>query len=220
MIAFSDAMAQDAGHRRWALALYDSGRYMRLDAAAQRALNVLRQRTDANDSFSVYGLMNRGRTAMSKRLLKVWGGGPAARCRPSFRFNFKPRVQEPLPWKRSARLACLRVVSRYSVHLRLTKWAVASRVCSPPPTCARLTPSKSVTSRWLQGARLMRIGFVRAPGMAEAAAGEPGGYLDAPRHRAVLCGGPHPARAPAQPAPARCVYAHSACLTTLCPRLV
>lgn len=71
VIAFSDAMAQDAGHHRWALALYDAGRYMRLDAAAQRALNVLRQRTDANDAFSLYGLMNRGRTAMSKRLLKV-----------------------------------------------------------------------------------------------------------------------------------------------------
>lgn len=44
---------------------------MRLDAAAQRALNVLRQRTDANDSFSLYGLLNRGRTAMAKRLLKA-----------------------------------------------------------------------------------------------------------------------------------------------------
>eukprot|EP00884_Botryococcus_braunii_P018503 jgi/Botrbrau1/5336/Bobra.0346s0010.1 len=45
---------------------------MRLDSAAQRALNVMKQRTDANDSFSLYGIMNRGRTAMAKRLLKVW----------------------------------------------------------------------------------------------------------------------------------------------------
>jgi DNA mismatch repair protein MSH2 len=71
VIAFSELMALDSGHRKWALSLYDSGRYMRLDAAAQRALNVLKQRTDANDTFSLYGLMNRGRTTMAKRLLKV-----------------------------------------------------------------------------------------------------------------------------------------------------
>ena len=71
VLAFGEALADGASHGKWALALYDTGRYMRLDAAAQRALNVLRQRTDANDSFSLYGLLNRGRTAMAKRLLKV-----------------------------------------------------------------------------------------------------------------------------------------------------
>ena len=44
---------------------------MRLDSAAQKALNVMKQRTDANDNFSLYGLMSRGRTAMARRLLKV-----------------------------------------------------------------------------------------------------------------------------------------------------
>jgi DNA mismatch repair ATPase MutS len=71
VIAFSEVMAVDSGHGKWGLALYDTGRYMRLDVAAQRALNVMKQRTDANDSFSLYGLMNKGRTAMAKRLLKV-----------------------------------------------------------------------------------------------------------------------------------------------------
>ena len=47
------------------------GRYMRLDAAAHRALNVMPTRLDANNSFSLYGLMSRGRTAMSKRKLKA-----------------------------------------------------------------------------------------------------------------------------------------------------
>ena len=70
-IAFSELMAMDSCHHKWTLALYDTGRYMRLDAAAQRALNVMKQRTDANDTFSLYGLMNRGRTPMAKRLLKV-----------------------------------------------------------------------------------------------------------------------------------------------------
>lgn len=71
MIAFSELMAIDSGHHKWNLSLYDTGRYMRLDAAAQRALNVMKQRTDANDTFSLYGLMNKGRTPMAKRLLKV-----------------------------------------------------------------------------------------------------------------------------------------------------
>jgi DNA mismatch repair protein MSH2 len=48
------------------------GKYMRMDAAALRALNVLRQRQDPNDTFSLYGLMNRARTPMGKRLLLRW----------------------------------------------------------------------------------------------------------------------------------------------------
>ena len=70
-MAFSEVMADSSALGRFSLELYDSGRCMRLDAAAQRALNVMRQRTDANDAFSLYGLMNRARTAMAKRLLKV-----------------------------------------------------------------------------------------------------------------------------------------------------
>ena len=45
---------------------------MRLDSAAQKALNVLKSKTDANDSFSLYGLMDRCATPMGKRLLKTW----------------------------------------------------------------------------------------------------------------------------------------------------
>jgi len=45
---------------------------MRLDAAALRAINVLRDRADASDSFSLYGLMNRARTPMGRRLLLRW----------------------------------------------------------------------------------------------------------------------------------------------------
>ena len=70
-MAFSEVTADSAALGRCHLELYDAGRCMRLDAAAQRALNVMRQRTDANDAFSLYGLMNRARTAMAKRLLKV-----------------------------------------------------------------------------------------------------------------------------------------------------
>lgn len=46
-------------------------RFMRLDAAAVRALNVLPHRLDGAASFSLYGIMARGKTVMGKRLLKV-----------------------------------------------------------------------------------------------------------------------------------------------------
>jgi DNA mismatch repair protein MSH2 len=71
VLEFSDIKSEASSHGKYNLALHDMGRYMRLDSAAQRALNVMKQRTDANDSFSLYGIMNRGRTAMAKRLLKV-----------------------------------------------------------------------------------------------------------------------------------------------------
>ena len=71
VLAFTEVLADRDTHGKYSLALYDSGRYMRIDSAAQRALNVLRSRTDANDNFSLYGLLNRTRTAMGKRLLKA-----------------------------------------------------------------------------------------------------------------------------------------------------
>ena len=71
VLAFSEVMSDYSNLGRFQLSLYDTGRYMRLDSAAQRALNVLKQRTDANDNFSLYGLMNYGRTVMARRLLKV-----------------------------------------------------------------------------------------------------------------------------------------------------
>ncbi len=71
VLAFTEVLADREAHGRYTLELYDSGRYMRLDAAAQRALNVLKARLDANDTFSLYGLLNRGKTPMGKRLCKV-----------------------------------------------------------------------------------------------------------------------------------------------------
>ena len=79
VLAFTEVMADRDMHGKYSLELYDMGRYMRLDAAAQRALNVLKSKTDANDNFSLYGLLNRARTAMGKRLLKArsCGSDPA-----------------------------------------------------------------------------------------------------------------------------------------------
>lgn len=71
VIAFSEVLGDVGNHGKYSLSLYDMGRFMRLDAAAQRALNVMKTKFDANDNFSLYGLMSRARTTMGKRLLKV-----------------------------------------------------------------------------------------------------------------------------------------------------
>ena len=71
VMSTTEVMADSSAHGRFGLELYDSGRYMRLDAAAQRALNVLKSKLDANDNFSLYGLLNRAKTPMGKRLCKV-----------------------------------------------------------------------------------------------------------------------------------------------------
>lgn len=72
LIAFTEILSDDAAHKRYSLELYNTGKYMRIDAAAQRALNILKSRTDAAESFSLYGLMNKAKTPMGKRLLKSW----------------------------------------------------------------------------------------------------------------------------------------------------
>jgi len=79
VIAFAELLADDNNHAKFELGLYDQGRYMRLDSAAQRALNVMPSRLDANSSFSLFGLMARARTAMGKRKLKVWLKQPLVR---------------------------------------------------------------------------------------------------------------------------------------------
>ena len=71
VLSFTEVMADSGNLGHFTLGLHDMGRYMRLDAAAQRALNVMKSRSDANDAFSLYGLMNRCKTVMGKRLLKV-----------------------------------------------------------------------------------------------------------------------------------------------------
>lgn len=48
-------------HGRFRWEAYHPATYMRVDAAAQKALNVLKSKTDANDSFSMYGLMDKVR---------------------------------------------------------------------------------------------------------------------------------------------------------------
>jgi len=71
VLAFSDVMVDPSNFGRFGLCLYNCECFLRMDNAALQALNVMPQRVDVNDSFSLYGLLNRGKTAMSRRLLKV-----------------------------------------------------------------------------------------------------------------------------------------------------
>ena len=71
VLAFSDVMVDPSNFGRFSLSLYNCECFLRMDSAALQALNVMPQRVDVNDSFSLYGLMNRGKTALSRRLLKV-----------------------------------------------------------------------------------------------------------------------------------------------------
>jgi len=72
VLRFSELLADSTNHGRCTLSMYDTGRYMRLDSSALRALNVLPERSDGPSSFSLYGLLNKCRTPMGRRLLMRW----------------------------------------------------------------------------------------------------------------------------------------------------
>lgn len=79
ILGFSELLADSSNHHKFDLVLYDQRTYMRLDAAAQRALNVTptpARQSEGNRShssnFSLLGLMGRARTPMGKRRVKIW----------------------------------------------------------------------------------------------------------------------------------------------------
>lgn len=82
MISFTELAAEGSKQAKFTTSVYDPLAYMRLDSAAQRALNVFPDVAgvgpDASGSagrtsnFSLQALLSRGKTAMSKRLVKVW----------------------------------------------------------------------------------------------------------------------------------------------------
>ena len=50
----------------------DLSQYMRLDQSASAAINLFPQVTDNDKNMSLYGLLNKCKTAMGSRLLKRW----------------------------------------------------------------------------------------------------------------------------------------------------
>jgi|TARA_B110000003_G_C16649906_1_gene533715 DNA mismatch repair protein MSH2 len=83
VIRFSDLFAETIYRGRCTMAMHDIGKYVRLDSSALSALNVLPERRflassasnsapDATSNFSLYGLLNRCRCPMGKRMLFRW----------------------------------------------------------------------------------------------------------------------------------------------------
>ncbi|XP_078431447.1 MUTS homolog 2 [Wolffia australiana] len=73
LLSYVDILGDDRNYGNYTIEKYTLGNYMRLDSAAVKALNVFESKTDANKSFSLFGLMNRTCTAgMGKRLLNRW----------------------------------------------------------------------------------------------------------------------------------------------------
>ena len=65
-------LADEACHGTYSLQMLDLGAFVRMDAAAVRALNLLPHKSDLNKRASVYGLLNRCKTAMGSRELLRW----------------------------------------------------------------------------------------------------------------------------------------------------
>jgi len=72
LISYTELLADESGYGKHSLQMYDTGKFMRLDSAALRALNVFKSKNEASDTFSVYGLLNKCKTPMGKRLLTRW----------------------------------------------------------------------------------------------------------------------------------------------------
>ncbi|KAL6497203.1 MutS-like protein [Orobanche gracilis] len=73
IISYADLLSDESNYGNYKIQRYDLHSYMRLDSAAMRALNVMESKTDANKTFSLFGLLNRTCTVgMGKRLLHMW----------------------------------------------------------------------------------------------------------------------------------------------------
>lgn len=73
IMSYADLLADESNYGNYKIERYNLDKYMRLDSAAMRALNVMESKSDANKSFSLFGILNRTCTAgMGKRLLHMW----------------------------------------------------------------------------------------------------------------------------------------------------
>eukprot|EP01027_Heterolobosea_sp_BB2_P019187 GEZU01026954.1.p1 GENE.GEZU01026954.1~~GEZU01026954.1.p1 ORF type:complete len:598 (+),score=158.78 GEZU01026954.1:59-1852(+) len=67
-----ELLSDDKNYGKYKMSDFNLDKYMKLDTAALRALNLLPQATDANKNYSVYGLLNKCKTAIGSRLLMQW----------------------------------------------------------------------------------------------------------------------------------------------------
>lgn len=74
LISYLNLMADDTNFGQYTLKHHDLSQYMRLDASALRALNLMPnpQRDHGAKNMSLFGLLNRCKTAQGVRLLGGW----------------------------------------------------------------------------------------------------------------------------------------------------
>lgn len=74
LITYLDLMTEQLNFGQYTIREHDLGQYLRLDASALRALSVFPEpgATGGNKSMSVYGLLNRCKTAQGQRMLAQW----------------------------------------------------------------------------------------------------------------------------------------------------
>jgi DNA mismatch repair protein MSH2 len=72
LIKINDLLSDSSSFGTWALSVYNLQQFMRLDAAAVQALNLLPSAKDANERHNLFGLLNKCQTAMGSRRLRQW----------------------------------------------------------------------------------------------------------------------------------------------------
>ncbi|KAH0609584.1 uncharacterized protein H6S33_013070 [Morchella sextelata] len=72
LIKYLNLMSDDHNFGQYRLYQHDLAQYMKLDASAVRALNLLPGPRDGAKNMSLYGLLNKCKTAIGTRLLSQW----------------------------------------------------------------------------------------------------------------------------------------------------
>ncbi|KAF2670707.1 DNA mismatch repair protein [Microthyrium microscopicum] len=72
LIKYLGLMSQQSNFGQYALYQHDLAQYMKLDAAALRALNLMPGPRDGSKTMSLFGLLNHCKTPMGPRLLAQW----------------------------------------------------------------------------------------------------------------------------------------------------